>query len=304
MAPSDETVVIEVLRPATELADLEALVAEANWNQSAADWRTFLDLGTVYAVRAADRGPAAAADGGAAGGRIIATAATLPYGGRFAWISMVLVAVAFRRRGLASRLMRRCIDDLKTAALVPILDATPAGRAVYSRLGFADSWTYRRLETRERAPSFAPLRPDGTTVRPIADADWPRLCAYDAAAFGAERPLLLARLKQRLPGAALVAERGGRLVGFLLGRDGRTAAQFGPLIAEDDAAACALLAGGLGAVSGPLYVDLADAKPQVGDWVAASGFAVQRPFTRMVLGSPTRFDDGRRTFAVAGPELG
>ena len=34
-----------------ELADAEALVAEAGWNQVAADWRIFLDFGTVYAVR-------------------------------------------------------------------------------------------------------------------------------------------------------------------------------------------------------------------------------------------------------------
>ena len=52
---------------------------EARWNQLAADWRIFLELGRVYAAHSAD-------------GRIVATTATLPYGGRFAWISMVLVA--------------------------------------------------------------------------------------------------------------------------------------------------------------------------------------------------------------------
>ena len=54
----------------------------------------FLDFGTVYAVRAQ--------------GRVIATAATLPYGA-CAWISMVLVAGTHRRRGLATRLLHRCI---------------------------------------------------------------------------------------------------------------------------------------------------------------------------------------------------
>ncbi len=44
-----------------------------------ADWRIFLEFGRVYAVHTA-------------AGRIVATTATLPYGGRFAWISMVLVA--------------------------------------------------------------------------------------------------------------------------------------------------------------------------------------------------------------------
>jgi len=40
-----------------------------------------------------------------------------------------------------------------------------------------------------------------------------------------------------------------------------------------------------------LYIEFADAKRQVGNWLAASGFTVQGPFTRMVLGEPTCFDD-------------
>src|SRR5262245_62002244 len=91
-----------------DLPDAQALVAEAGWNQVAADWRTFIDFGTVYAVRD--------------GGRVIATAATLPYGGRCAWISMVLVAASHRRQGLATRLLHRCIADIKSAGLVPVLD--------------------------------------------------------------------------------------------------------------------------------------------------------------------------------------
>src|SRR3954464_9483605 len=95
---------------AAELPDAEALVAEAGWNQVAADWRMFLELGTVYAVRVE--------------GRVIATAATLPYGGRCAWISMVLGAGDPRRKGLATRLLRRCVDAVLAAGLIPVLDAT------------------------------------------------------------------------------------------------------------------------------------------------------------------------------------
>src|SRR5258708_40111976 len=73
---------------AAEIDQARLLVAEAGWNQVAADWQLFLDLGTVHAVRTPD-------------GRVVATGATLPYGGRFAWISMVLVAGDHRRRGPA-----------------------------------------------------------------------------------------------------------------------------------------------------------------------------------------------------------
>ena len=86
-----------------------------------------------------------------AGGRVIATAATLPYGGRCAWISMVLVSGAHRRRGLATRLLHRCISDITASGLVPVLDATPAGAKVYAPLGFEAAWGFARLASQRRS---------------------------------------------------------------------------------------------------------------------------------------------------------
>jgi GNAT superfamily N-acetyltransferase len=271
-----------------DLPDAQALVTEAGWNQIAADWRTFLDFGTVYAVRAADR--------------VIATAATLPYGGRCAWISMVLVAGSHRRQGLATRLLDRCIADISAAGLVPVLDATPAGRMVYAPLGFQDAWGFARLASHERTRAARA----GFTValQAIDDSAWPALLAYDASVFGADRSRLLARMRGRLPPANLFAQRDGHVVGLLLGRDGRTAAHLGPLIAEDDATAIALLERALGDIRGTVYFDLADAKADVRAWAQAVGFEPQRPFTRMLLGRHESFGDVARTFAVIGPEFG
>lgn len=286
MASSDA---IDALRPA-DLADAEALVREAGWNQIAADWRIFLEFGTTYAVRD--------------GGRVIATAATLPYGG-FAWVSMVLVAGTHRRRGLGTRLLRRAIDDLNAAGIVPVLDATPAGRALYLTLGFEDAWGLHRLTCPrwQQTGASAPA-PDGTIIHPISDAVWPKLCAYDAAAFGADRSGVLTHLRGRLPPAELIAERDGRVVGFALGRDGRTHVEVGPLVAEDDATARALLARALDALNGSIYIDLTDAKADIRHWLEAHGFTPQRPYTRMLLGRSEPFDDPLRTYALAGPELG
>lgn len=283
MAPSDS----EIGRLAlAELPDAEALVAEAGWNQVAADLRMFLDFGTVYAVRD--------------GARVIATTATLPYG-RCAWISMVLVASGYRRLGLATRLLHRCIADVKAAGLMPVLDATPAGRMVYAPLGFQGAWSFTRLASQQTT-----IKPPPTSIvaRPIDNSGWPALCAYDAAVFSADRSKILARMRGRLPPANLYAERDGRITGMLLGRDGRTASHLGPLIAEDDATAMALLGQALGHIAGPVYIDLADAKTKIRNWLETCGFSSQRPFTRMLLGRSQSFDDVARTFAVIGPEFG
>ncbi len=104
--------------------------------------------------------------------------------------------------------------------------------------------------------------------------------------------------------AELVAERNGRIAGFLLGRDGRLAAQVGPLIADDDASPRALLARALETLETAVFIDLADAKTQLRGWLEARGFAPVRPFTRMIYGRSQRYDDAQRTFAVIGPEFG
>jgi GNAT superfamily N-acetyltransferase len=291
MATSEPRLSVKQSLTASELDDVGALVREARWNQLAADWRVFLEFGRLYTAETDE-------------GRIVATTATLPYGGRFAWISMVLVTSDYRRRGLATKLMQWATRDLAAGDLVPVLDATPDGRAVYRRLGFEDSWGFQRLRRERRGVSAAVAPLAGITVRPLAQADWPALCAYDAAAFGAERGAMLGGLRGRLAGADLVAARGNRIAGFLLGRDGGLAAHIGPLIADDVAIARALVARALEAIEGPLFIDLADSNAELRSFLDAHGFAAVRPFTRMLYGTSTRFDDAARTFAVVGPEFG
>lgn len=292
MVHSDPALLHEAALQETELGDAETLVREAGWNQVAADWRIFLELGSVYAVRNSV-------------GRVVATAAVLPYSGRFAWISMVLVASGYRRQGLATRLLDRCVGDLVARGLVPVVDATPAGRQVYIGRGFQDRWGFQRYSApfpRPHGPASPPL--SDTLIRPISDDDWPSLCRYDAHAFGADRSTLLTRLRGRASGAELVASRDGRILGFVLGRNGRSAMQLGPLTADDDTTALALLERALAAARGPIYIDVADSKSTLRRWLQNHGFTPQRPFTRMVHGSLVEFGDVARTMAVAGPELG
>src|ERR1700743_3995103 len=88
-----------------------ALSSEAHWNQNEADWLYFLTKGIVFGMR--DRG------------RLIATAALLPYTASDAWISMVLVTESWRRRGLATRLGDAWLGKAAGLDLTTWRDATP-----------------------------------------------------------------------------------------------------------------------------------------------------------------------------------
>lgn len=265
-------------------ADLEgacALVAEAGWNQNAADWRTFLELGSTIGVKSE--------------ASLVATAATLPYPSGFGWISMVLVTAEFRRRGIATRLLQECISRLLGAGLIPVLDATPAGREVYKPLGFRDGWPIQRWRRRGDAAV-----PAAANVKPLGERHWPGVLALDAAAFGCDRSPLLERLRRRSGAFACVVQ--GR--GFLLGREGRVATHLGPIVARDEKTAAALAAHALARVKAPVIVDVLQRHGAFAEWLAARGFERERPYTRMALGRDELFGDPARTFAIAGPELG
>lgn len=269
-------------RAATE-ADLPraaALSARVGWNQIGADWATFLRGG---AVRVLDDGDAAC---------LAASSAVLPYGADVAWISMVLVRPDRRREGLATALMRWALDELRGTPHVA-LDATPAGRPVYARLGFHDLFGFARWSVPNELPM--PL-----ATRPIADDDWPAILALDEAAFGAPRAALLRDFRTRLPHAAFVTPD---RTGFVLCRDGLRAPQIGPVVAPDEATALGLLAAARAALGVPAVLDLPDSAGHIAAALTRQGGAALRPFTRMALGA-NAWGKPERNFVLAGPEFG
>jgi GNAT superfamily N-acetyltransferase len=263
-----------------DLPRAAALSELAGWNQTVADWRVFLADGQVSALDDGD--PTCLA----------ATAAVLPFGRDLAWISMVLVRPDRRRVGHATALMRWAVAALKGTACIA-LDATPAGREVYRQLGFEDvfGFTRWRIEAPPEAPALA--------VRPVQEADWPRLLGADRAAFGADRAALLRGFAHRLPQAAWIAADGS----FALGRDGVRAPQVGPVVAGDPGTALALIAAARHAVGRPVLLDLHDDAQEVAAALERAGAVRLRPFTRMARGAPPPGDTGRLV-AMGGPEFG
>lgn len=265
------------------LAGCLKLSASANWNQNEADWRVMLQIGYGWGLTLDD-------------GTLAATTLVLPYGGDFAWVSMVLVLPEHRRKGYATHLLRLAIAELENRGLTAVLDATPAGREVYQHEGFHDCWGFSRLAT----SSISPPPIDDRGVRLLREGDWPWMLELDRAAFGASRERLLRSLVKRLPQAAWVCE--GK--GFILGRDGREARQSGPLIASDEQTARTLLSQAARAVEPPVYLDVVAHAPELREWLEGRGFFFQRPYTRMVRGARGAPGDERLVYCVAGPELG
>lgn len=279
MAISESRPLIE-LGPADITSGL-ALSSEAGWNQTADDWLHFMQYGDVIGAR--DNA-----------GRLVASAAALPYDGAFGFVAMVLVTRSWRRRGLATRLVNRCIDTLSAGDLIPVLDATGDGEKGYTKQGFVRQFRFDRWE--RALPEHNAPAPTG---RPSCSAD--EVVRLDEQAFGATRADLMRDFLRRDGSTAIRSPSGD---GFALMRRGRRALQIGPVVARSQEDAAGLLCRLFDVAAGPVFVDIPSVWRQVGAVMRRHGFSVQRSFSRMALGRAEPFGDQSRLFAVAGPEFG
>ncbi len=254
-----------------------ALSTEARWNQNEADWLFFLRKGIVFGVCDKD-------------GRLVATAALLPYTSREAWISMVLVTANWRRRGLATRLVDACLATATKLGLTTWLDATPAGAAVYGSLGFTPTLQLRRLR-REPVAS-------ATTAVASPSCDLVEFAACDSNAMGFDRGDLLSELSER-PASHLLSN--GAATALI--RDGRVARHIGPLFADAPRNALALIESIVHAEDRPVLIDAVASRTEFIDGLTVSGWTIDRPFQRMRFGRQTT-EAAEPPFAVAGPEYG
>jgi predicted N-acetyltransferase YhbS len=261
----------------------------AGWNQTASDWAACL---------------AASPDGcfvAELQGRVVGTVATIPYEGRVAWIGMVIVEEGLRGRGIGTRLLERAITHLD-ARRVPVvrLDATPAGRPLYEKHGFAAEWGLERWTLARHA---APATEADDRSAPDGVPQLDRIVELDREAFGADRSALLRAVATAAPELVLAATRDNVVVAGALGRHGTVADHLGPWLALDTARAALLLDEFLRR-SGRERIFVDCASPAAVALVRARGFTFSRPLTRMVRGAPSALFASRSLFGVLGPEFG
>jgi len=184
------------------------------------------------------------------------------------------------------------------------LDATEQGRPIYLPLGFRDLYRISRWHL-DKVSGDAIAVPEGVHLRHFVPSDISGIQDYDPKHSAMERSALLAHLGARLPSIAWVAEdRAGKLVGYVLGREGRTASSVGPLIADSEAIGLALLCRAARSISPPFIVDVPDAHLGIRNWLTEQGALSPRGYVRMTLGEAPGVHDPSHVFALAGPELG
>jgi ribosomal protein S18 acetylase RimI-like enzyme len=284
-----ETVLIREMKT-SDLPDALDLVEAVGWNQTARDWNLFL-TGKNNTSLVAE-----------AEGQIVGTVASIQYGREVAWISMMIVAEAFRGRGISKLLLNTLIGRLRSHASGTIkLDATPAGRPVYLKLGFREEYVIHRF-IHDRLPEPKHL-PGHDLVHSLTRQDRLAAIKLDRHIFGAERQALVDRLHNESP--ACVIKREDQIAAYAFGRKGRMYDQIGPVGGERFEDIRPLLSVFMQALAGrAVVVDVPADKTALIEWLRELGFVHQRFLYRMFLEknrAPGRLES---LYCIAGPEFG
>jgi GNAT superfamily N-acetyltransferase len=275
---------VSALRPLTldDAPGLAAIAVERRWRPHLEAWRIALTLGTGFAVEL-DEGLAAAA-------------VLMRYGDRAAVLS-VLTSPRYTGQGLGRRVAEAALGHAGRAVVE--MHAPPGGVAFAARLGFRPVGSSTRYVGRP----VSVLRPDGAaSLRPVSGSDFPAVVAIDEVAWGAlRRPLIEALFPFAV--RACLAVAGGRTVGYGVAWGDADELAVGPIVAEEDATAAAMVAWLVGAGDREVRVDVPDERTGSASAALAAGLAPRGRITRLVLGAAP---GGRRDrlHALAAPWAG
>lgn len=273
-----------------DVPDAMGLSTMAGWNQVAADWHRLLDL------------EPAGCFAGRVDGDLVATGTLVTYDDAVGWIGMILVDEDHRRKGYGTALFDRVLESADDRGVAVGLDATDAGREVYSQRDFVDVSPIERWRgelSADVSNSHSEARVDEVST---ADGDRVNaLCELDRQAVGVDRSELLRHLLTEEGTTTLAI--GEDVRGYAVVRPGRRREHLGPLVASTRVDAEALVAAAADVVEGSVLMDVLD----VGfaeSVLEPLGMSSHRRLTRMAASEPEPLLVGEEVRAAAGFELG
>ncbi|MCY1491577.1 Acetyltransferase (GNAT) domain protein [compost metagenome] len=207
-----------------DLGQLHALSVSVGWPLRAEDLQLLREVGRGYV--ALDEI-----------GRLTGSAMWFPHGDDFATIGMVITSPRLQTNGAGRWLMDHVLSDCRGRDLR--LNATRASRRLYHSLGFEPIRTIYQCQGIARRSTDFVTATEQPIVRRLEGEDLAAVIELDAGAFGVSRATLIGKLFAQSIGYGLV--RGGRLCAFALCRPFGRGHVIGPVVADTDADAVAVI---------------------------------------------------------------
>ena len=268
------------------LADAHALSAAVGWPYRIEDWAMALDLGHGLV----------ALDGSSVFGSIM----WWPFGESHATLGSIIVSPGRQGQGHGRRLMEAALAE--TGARAIFLNATREGLPLYTKMGFREvGMVCQHQGVPHRNGRDVTVH--GGRIRALSHDDIADTVALDARATGWQREMLLRRIIA--DGEGMISETGGRIDGYALCRRFGRGHVIGPVVADDEQVARALISVWMDRHSdGFVRVDTPSSNG-LSDWLVSQGLPkVDSVVTMARAVAPNDPPAPPRVFALASQAFG
>ncbi len=264
---------------------LHALSAEQKWPHRLDDWRLLLRMGSGFVACRDDE--------------VVGCVMHWCFGDHHASIGMLIVSPRAQGQGLGRALMQASLQELGERSVS--LHATEAGRPLYEKLGFEPVGWVAQHQGSAYTPGVSALE-RGERVRPMGRHEAQTLALIDAQGTGMMRATMMAELLGTAHGVVL--DRDGEAQGFALQRRFGLGHAIGPVLAESDAHAKALITHWVGSRGGSfMRVDVPEASG-LSAWLEGLGLPQTGRVLAMRRGPAALTHPRLHRFALVSQALG
>ena len=201
------------------------------------------------------------------------------YGSNYATVGLVVVPSHMQGNGLGRTLMDTVMSQTGARSLQ--LVATVAGKRLYQQCGFVERGAIYQVQgqlTTQPVPTESNL-----DIEAIDDTSLNDMQALDACTYGCSRQKLLTAVAQS--GKGLIAYRDDKAVGFAMLRTSGHGQTLGPVLAESDNIAKALISRLLCNETGFIRFDLSENALNIKPWLESFGLTEVDKVSLMVKGA-------------------
>jgi len=245
-----------------DIEDNVALAREVGWPDTESDWTVLHRGAIVVGVRA---------EGGLVG------QGALGLYGQAGTIAKMIVAPRFQRHGMGQQILEVVLAEAQHRALTVLgLVATPFGRPLYARAGFVSVGEVVGLG----GVPTAPFTGDATT--PLEGVEG--MLRLDERWLGCSRESMLRARFGEAVATASVLGPDGELCGYAMATAQREHFVIGPVVAETEGRARALVGSILRSLPGPVRLDVPGEKSAFRAWLCTLGLREQKTRPEMARG--------------------
>ncbi|WP_100225091.1 GNAT family N-acetyltransferase [Saccharococcus caldoxylosilyticus] len=201
-----------------DIPELILLSASVGWDYDEHEIRTMMKSGKIYGHKNEE-------------GKVVSSAAIIPYDTSLASIGMVIVHEEYRRMGLGKIVTRACINTVSKDTAIMLI-ATEQGKPLYEKMGFSVVDCVHKYLCDHYIPVRSINKMD-IEINTFSQEDVTQMIKLDEKAVGAKRSKFLVNRIEQAKECLVVKDSNGTIIGYGLSILGPINLILGPIVAPN-----------------------------------------------------------------------